>query len=734
MSAWSGVSIGGDGSVTGLDLSENRLTGELPPQIGNLAGLTSLHLSGNQMEGEIPESIGSLTGLTELSLHSNQLGGSLPAEIGNLTALAMLSLHSNQLSGNLPAGIGEMADLEELSVHTNRLSGPVPAELGNLGNLETLWLHDNQFSGELPAELANLPGLEQVSLFGNRFTWADSYAPGIVADMVGLIALYESTSGESWNNNSNWLTLKPVGEWHGVTVGAGGLIAELELSDNGLNGELPPQLGSLANLEHLGLWRNQLTGNIPPQLGDLSKLHVLGIAGNQLSGEIPYQLGGLANLTHLNLDVNGLSGRIPAELGNLANLKELWLSQNQLTGPVPAQLGKLSNLTMLRIENNNLSGVLPSELGDLPLREVSIWGNQFTGADHYENGLLSDMVALVALYESANGEEWQACDMGREPCLSPGSSRWQSAAGSGGTWPKGNWLTYKPLGEWASVTTSGEGGRVIELDLNPSLMRNVSGKLPPELGLLTALEKLSIFSQELTDEIPPEIGKLENLEHLVLHLNGLSGPIPPALGNLSSLKRLNLRGNALSGPVPPELSNLSNLTHLWLDSNQLSGELPSQLGNLSGLRHVSIWDNKLTWADHYENGLLSDLVALVALYEAANGEEWQACDMGRKPCIAPLSADWQSAAGSGGSWPKGNWLTYRPLGEWASVTTSGEGGRVVEIDLNPSLMRNVSGKLPQELGLLTGLEKLNIEGQGSLTGCVPASLRSIDYTGALPFC
>ena len=43
-----------------------------------------------------------------------------------------------------------------------------------------------------------------------------------------------------------------------------------------------------------------------------------------MSGEVPAELGSLANLEELSLYVNQLSGEIPAELGNLANLQ--WLS------------------------------------------------------------------------------------------------------------------------------------------------------------------------------------------------------------------------------------------------------------------------------------------------------------------------------------------------------------------------------------------------------------------------
>ena len=40
-----------------------------------------------------------------------------------------------------------------------------------------------------------------------------------------------------------------------------------------MTGEIPPELGGLANLTGLWLWSgNQLTGEIPPELGGLSNL------------------------------------------------------------------------------------------------------------------------------------------------------------------------------------------------------------------------------------------------------------------------------------------------------------------------------------------------------------------------------------------------------------------------------------------------------------------------------
>ena len=97
-------------------------------------------------------------------------------------------------------------------------------------------------------------------------SWAESYPPGILADQVALVALYQSAGGEDWADNSNWLTGEPVDQWHGVTS-VNGRVTGLDLRENLLSGKLPPALGNLANLETLVLRNNELGGEIPPHPG-----------------------------------------------------------------------------------------------------------------------------------------------------------------------------------------------------------------------------------------------------------------------------------------------------------------------------------------------------------------------------------------------------------------------------------------------------------------------------------
>ena len=159
----------------------------------------------------------------------------------------------------------------------------------------------------------------------------------VETDREALVALYNATDGENWNQSDNWLSDAPLGEWKGVLTDDRRVVV-LYLGDNGLTGEIPPELGSLSNLTALYLDTNALSGEIPPELGSLSNLTDLSLHGNALSGAIPAELGSLSNLAGLDLRNNALSGAIPAELGSLSNLTNLRLLSNDLSGCVPSSL------------------------------------------------------------------------------------------------------------------------------------------------------------------------------------------------------------------------------------------------------------------------------------------------------------------------------------------------------------------------------------------------------------
>ena len=354
------------------------------------------------------------------------------------------------------------------------------------------------------------------------------------SDRALLVALYHSTGGASWDANTNWLSDRPIGEWHGVTTNSNGRVIGLGLSDNQLTGEIPPELGGLSNLEWLLLSGNRLTGEIPPELGGLSNLRELYLSFNQLTGEIPPELGGLSNLRELYLSFNQLTGEIPPELGRLSNLTWLGLANNQLTGEIPPELGGLFNLTWLGLANNQLTGEIPPELGGLSnLRELYLSFNQLTGEIPPELGGLSNLKELYLYNNQLTGE------------IPP------------------------------------ELGGLSNLEWLLLYNNQLTGEIPPELGGLSNLEWLLLSGNRLTGEIPPELGGLSNLRELYLSFNQLTGEIPPELGGLSNLEWLLLYNNRLTGEIPPELGGLSNLEWLGLANNQLMGCIPDGLRDIA---------------------------------------------------------------------------------------------------------------------------------------------------------
>ena len=111
-------------------------------------------------------------------------------------------------------------------------------------------------------------------------------------DSLALVALYNSTDGANWTNNTNWLTGN-LDTWFGVTVTTG-RVTQLQLYGNNLIGTIPVEIGNLTNLTGLSLVNNQLSGSIPHEIGNLTNLSDFRLEGNNFDS-LP-DLSALINL------------------------------------------------------------------------------------------------------------------------------------------------------------------------------------------------------------------------------------------------------------------------------------------------------------------------------------------------------------------------------------------------------------------------------------------------------
>ncbi|CAL5029691.1 unnamed protein product [Urochloa decumbens] len=103
----------------GFDFSYNKLSGEIPPELGHLTNLKALNLSHNNFVGKIPESFANMTEIESLDLSHNELSGALPRQLSHLSSLAVFSVAYNNLSGCVPDA-GQLSLFDMTSFEGNR--------------------------------------------------------------------------------------------------------------------------------------------------------------------------------------------------------------------------------------------------------------------------------------------------------------------------------------------------------------------------------------------------------------------------------------------------------------------------------------------------------------------------------------------------------------------------------------------------------------------------------------
>ncbi|KAL5566036.1 hypothetical protein UlMin_029200 [Ulmus minor] len=332
-----------------VDLSSNELQGSLPIPPPST---TFYLISNNHLTGEIPHSFCALSSLYALDLSNNNLSGKLPPCLGNSSnSLTILTLQNNNFHGSIPGICTEQSKLIRLiDLSTNHLQGPLPRSLASCRTLEFLHVGNNLIKDTFPSWLSTLSQLKVVILRGNEFYGAvKEFMDDCSFSKLLIIDL-------SQNNFSGPLPLKFIKCWDAMKVVDAPTLTYVQV-----NSSFQFRVNRF-NKATRQYWPEVILTNKGIKVGyrKIEELLVaIDLSNNNFEGEVPELIGSLVGLRLLNLSNNNLMGLIPSSLGNLRNLESLDLSRNKLSGEIPRTLGALNFLSYFDVSNNQLSGPIP---------------------------------------------------------------------------------------------------------------------------------------------------------------------------------------------------------------------------------------------------------------------------------------------------------------------------------------------------------------------------------------
>ncbi|KAL8549074.1 hypothetical protein ACS0TY_008081 [Phlomoides rotata] len=250
------------------------------------------------------------------------------------------------------------------------------------------------------------------------------------------------------------------------------------------------------------------------------------------------------------------------------------------------------------------------------------------------------------------------------------------------------------------------------------LDKNLSGKLSPELGLLSQMMIMDFMRNNISGEIPKEIGNIASLQLLLLSGNQLSGPLPDELGYLSNLDRIQIDENQISGPIPLSFANLTMAKHFHMNNNSLSGEIPPQLSRLPILVHLLLDNNNLSGNIPAELSELENLIILQLDNNNFNGSILPS-SYSNMTHLVKLSLRNCSLNGEIPDWSNMPNISYIDLSSnrlSGSIPTGGLPENITTIDLSNN---NLNGTIPESFSRLPHLQKLSIA-NNSLSGSIPS--------------
>ena len=190
---------------------------------------------------------------------------------------------------------------------------------------------------------------------------------------------------------------------------------------------------------------NSSAGPIPSEIGDLTELTELRLYSNQLSGEILYDI------------VPECHTKIPSNDMSRTNCTAML---NSSAGPIPSEIGDLTELTVLKLHSNQLSGKILYDI-------VSESRTKIPSNDQSQI-LIFSFFQVQFLQKLGSWRHWQ---------------------------------------DWIWTSTACRVSYIHErlTEMSPTnctaILNSSAGPIPSEIGALTALTYLDLYSNQLSGKI-----------------------------------------------------------------------------------------------------------------------------------------------------------------------------------------------------------------------------------------
>ncbi|XP_010500295.1 PREDICTED: receptor-like protein 12 isoform X2 [Camelina sativa] len=625
LSGFNGSSkVSPESQITMVDLSSNDFQGPLfiPPS----KHLNYFSGSKNNFTGEIPRSVCGLSSLEILYLSNNNLNGSIPwcLETLVMSSLSDLNLPNNRLSGILPEMFQNAKSLITLDVSHNRLEGKIPASLGGCSALEVLNVGSNTFNDMFPFHLNSLQKLQVLVLRSNKFHGTLHNADGVWFGFPQLKIIdvsYNDFFGTLPSDYFlNWTAMSSKSddniEPEYIRSGSRSYYFSLVLMIKGVSMEMERIHTIFTAIDFSG---NQLHGTIPDSIGLLKELRILNLSSNAFTGHIPSSLANLTNLESLDLSQNMISGE--SQICGLSSLEVLDLSDNNLQGSIPRCLETLMrSLSYLNLRNNRLNGILPEIFHNAKsLTSIDISHNRLEGKIPAS---LVGCSALEVLNVASNTINdifpFHLSSLQKLQVLVIRSNKFHGTLHNA----DGVWFGFPQL-------------KIIDVSYN-----DFFGTLPSDYFL-----NWTAMSSMRDNNIEPEYirsGSGSYYFSLVLMIKGVSMEMERILTIFTAI---DFSGNQLHGTIPDSVGLLKELRILNMSSNDFTGHIPSSLANLTNLESLDLSQNNISGNPGLDGPSLKDVCGdiktppqpeLVETKEEEEEEEslsWVAAGLGFGPGV-----------------------------------------------------------------------------------------------------